>query len=171
MRTQSASRRWQRLVAGLVSLSLPAMALAYTMGAFGPGGVWAAAPKVASFEFQPLAGDTAQGDGLTDSAAWDYADYRVAQRPAPVCVDAEAGPGSPTQVAFLVSSFNPPFAEHGGFEIKSNSAATVTGTSSVRTVSYVGTASLVKFVIGEKTKAVGGTFPLRMHMVFQRTTP
>ncbi len=94
MRTQSASRRWQRLVKGPVGLSLPALALASTMGSFGPGGVWAAAPKVASFEFQPLAGDTAQGDGLADSAAWDYADYRVAQGPAPVCVDAEAGPTS-----------------------------------------------------------------------------
>jgi hypothetical protein len=75
-----------------------------------------------------------------------------------------------TEIKFHISSFSPPFPEHGGFEIQSNAQGTVLGSANLRTVSYAGTASLVKFTVGGKTKAVGGTFPLRMHMVFERTT-
>ena len=243
----------RRRVLGLLGMAAIALATAYGSGALAPAGLAGAPVKVVRFEFQSAAGDTATGDGLSDSESGDYADYRIASGASPVCVEAEGGPtalsfnilnrkmdatgtrcgdvegtvrqytvdvadsvscqelfaydpdyvqldldssGDPyspcrltgadnprirvsnlwanklpakTAVKFHVSSFSPPFPEHGGFEIASNGEGTVLGSTDFRTVSYNGTASLVKFV--GKTKPVGGVFPLKLNMVFERVTP
>lgn len=211
------------------------------------------APKasVLRFNITPVAGDTVFSDGLTDSPAYQYADYRVAGGAQPVCVGAEAtttsfvfialnralgvpignnnGPRcsesggvrrqwavdianagactrlaaydpdyvvwngdftacrltgadnarmrfanlyanklpAKTPIAFLISSFTPP-PGHGGYEIRSETDATVQGNATERYISYVGTARLHEFV--DRATAVEAPFPLRMTASFVKST-
>ena len=215
------------------------------------------APKasVLRFNITPVAGDTVFSDGLADSVAYQYADYRVAVGAQPVCVGAEAtttsfvfiglnralgvpignnnGPrcsaegGTPrgwvveigdvahpatgaclklaeydpdyvewtsattcrisgadnarmrfanlyanklpakTPIAFLISSFDPP-PNHGGYEIKSETDATVMGNAATRYLSYDGTARLHEFI--DRGTPVEAPFPLRMHAEFVKST-
>ncbi len=76
---------------------------------------------------------------------------------------------SKTPVAFLIEMFDPP-AGHGGFEIRTDSDATISiwsGNANLRRVSYTQTARLYKFG-STKPYVVGGAFPLPLHMTFER---
>src|SRR5215212_2318596 len=55
----------------------------------------AAKVNVLKFNIDQVSGDTVSSDGLEDSAAWQYADYRVSALPGtpPVCVDAQNAAG------------------------------------------------------------------------------
>lgn len=72
-----------------------------------------------------------------------------------------------TMIAFLISSFNPP-AGHGGYEIKSETEATVQGNATDRYISYQGMARLHEFI--GKATPVEAAFPLRITASFTKTT-
>ena len=73
-----------------------------------------------------------------------------------------------TPIAFLISSFQPNPSTHGGFEIKSEIDADVTGNATTREIDYNGTARLHEFV--DRGTAVEAPFPLRMSAKFVKST-
>jgi hypothetical protein len=73
-----------------------------------------------------------------------------------------------TPIAFLISSFSPNPSNHGGFEIRSETDAVVTGDATMRSFHYPGTARLHEFI--GKAQPVGPAFPLRMTATFWKTT-
>jgi hypothetical protein len=239
---------WRRLTPKFVYFAV------FTLGlAMGLPPAEGRAPKanVLRFNITPVAGDTVFSDGLSDSVAYQYADYRVAAGAQPVCVGAEAtttsfvfitlnralgvpignnnGPRcsesggvrrqwavdianagacarlaaydpdyviwngdftacrltgadnarmrfanlyanklpAKTPIAFLISSFEPP-PGHGGYEIKSETDATVLGNATERYISYGGTARLHEFI--DRATPVEAPFPLRMTVSFVRST-
>ena len=72
-----------------------------------------------------------------------------------------------TPIAFLISSFEPP-PGHGGYEIKSETDATVLGNATERYISYTGMARLHEFI--DRATPVEDPFPLRMTVSFVRST-
>jgi hypothetical protein len=72
-----------------------------------------------------------------------------------------------TPIAFMISSYTPPPA-HGGYEIRSETDATVQGDAANRYISYVGTARLYEFI--ERATPVEAPFPLRMTAQFVKST-
>jgi hypothetical protein len=73
-----------------------------------------------------------------------------------------------TRVAFLVTNLIDPPANHGGYEIRSETdAGVVTGNSTTRFVSYDGNARLWEYI--GKAKIVANPFPMKLHMEFRKT--
>jgi hypothetical protein len=72
-----------------------------------------------------------------------------------------------TPIAFLISSFTPP-PGNGGYEIRSETDALVTGDATMRSFHYDGTARLHEFI--GKAQPVGPAFPLRMTAAFVKST-